>query len=144
MDNHFKKTTVRMSFEAVLDQLKNELHKEGFDIGGVTAYHDAKDSTGRSYEKYQILHVYDLFLYNEMLRISPFEGLILPCAVSVIETYPGQVAIVPFNATEFIVRGIQNPSLLNLATEVTRRLGLAIYAVEKLQTGDPDLVTSWG
>lgn len=75
-----------------------------------------------------------------MQRISPFEGIILPCLISVIETHPGEAALVPYNATEFIVREIQNPSLQNLAAEVTRRLNLAIHALEKEQTGNPDLV----
>jgi hypothetical protein len=45
MDNHFRKTIIRMSFESVLDTLKSELHKEGFDIGGITLYHPAKDGS---------------------------------------------------------------------------------------------------
>jgi hypothetical protein len=79
-----------------------------------------------------------------MRRFSPFEGIILPCVVSVIETYPGETALVPYNATEVIVQGIQSPSLLNLATETSKRLARAIQLLEKEQIGTPDLVTSWG
>lgn len=144
MDNQFKKTMIRMSFEAAIVQLKAALLNEGFDIGGVTIFHHANDSYGRTVGKYQIFHVYDASLYNDMFRISPVEGIILPCAVSVIETYPGEVTIIPYNATESILRDIQNLSLQNLAAEVTRRLGLVIRGLEKRQAEDPDLVTSWG
>ena len=133
-----------MSFEAVLEKLKSELHKEGFELSAVTVYHQTTNVAGGTVDKYQIFHVHDLFLYNEMMRIAPFEGIILPCVISVIETHPGEVALIPYNAIESIVEKIQNPSLQNLAAEVTRRLNLVIHAIETEQTHFPDLVTSWG
>lgn len=95
-----------MSFEAVLDELKNELYKADFDIGAITVYYKAKNISGRVIDKYHILHVYDHFLYNEMMKIALFEGIIMPCTITVLEKYPGQVAIVPYNATEMIVKEI--------------------------------------
>jgi uncharacterized protein (DUF302 family) len=144
MENHFKKSVVRMSFEAVLGQLKDELSKEGFQMDGETDFQQtARKEYHREMTKYKVLTVHDPFLYNEMMRISPYDGIILPCLVSVIETNPGETAVVPYNPTEMIVREIQNPSLQNLAGEVTRRLALAIKALGHDQTVNPDLVTSW-
>lgn len=144
MENHFKKSVVRMPFDAVLDQLKDELRKEGFELDGISDFQQTarKEYSGKI-ARYNILAVHDPFLYNEMMRISPYDGIILPCLISVIETNPGETAVVPHNPTEMIVREIQSPSLQNLAAEVTRRLALAIKALGHDQTVNPDLVTSW-
>lgn len=144
MIDQFKKTVIRMSFAAVLDQLKKALRREGFELGGVMEFqHRDEHDTKRTYSQYQVLSVYNPFLSSEMVKISPFEGIILPCFVSVIEIVPGEIALVPVNTTEAIVRDIHSPSLQNLAEETTRRLTKAIHALEKEQTGPPDLVTSW-
>lgn len=133
-----------MAFEAVLDQLKDELYKEGFQIGGITDFQlPLNGEAGVTTAKYKVLAVYNPFLFKEMMLLAPFQGLILPCNVSVIELYPGETALVPYNVTAQTVRGIHNPSLENLAAEVTRRLELAIHALEREQNKDPDLVTSW-
>jgi hypothetical protein len=79
-----------------------------------------------------------------MLTIAPREGTILPCLISVVEIYPGETMLVPFNVTEVACADNQNSLLQPLATEVTRRVEMAIHALEKKQAGDPDLVTSWG
>lgn len=144
MIHQIKKTVIRMSFEEVLDQLKKELNKAGFEAGNATGFRQS-DGNDMGYEvkKYRILTVYHPFLYNEMMRISPFEGIVLPCFISVTEIYPGEVALVPFNSTEMIAREIQSSSLQGLATEITGKLTDAIHALEKQQTGTPDLVTSW-
>lgn len=133
-----------MAFEAVLEQLKNELYKEGFEIGGITDFQQPLNGhTGVTTAKYKVLAVYNPFLFKEMLMLSPFQGLILPCYVSIMELYPGETAVVPYNVTAQTIRGIQNPSLENLAAEVTRRLELAIHALEREQSTNPDLITSW-
>jgi uncharacterized protein (DUF302 family) len=133
-----------MAFETVLDQLRNELYKEGFEVGGITDFQNPNNpKEGVTLGKFVVLAVYDPYLYKEMMKLSPFEGIVLPCSISMIELYPGEIAIVPYNPTEQILQGIENPSLLNLATEVSKRMGLAIHALEKEQTGNPDLVTSW-
>jgi hypothetical protein len=79
-----------------------------------------------------------------MLTIGPTEGMILPCLISVVENYPGETMVVPFNATEVVCAGGQNSLLQALAAQVTRSMEAVIHALEKKETGDPDLVTSWG
>jgi uncharacterized protein (DUF302 family) len=145
MDNHFRKTVLRLPFETVLAHLRSELYREGFEVSSVIDLQiPHSDAYGVSSRKYKLMVVYHPFLYSEMRRFSPFEGLILPCIISLIETYPGETGLVPYNPTESIVQGIQSPSLLNLATETTKRMTRAIQSMEKEQIGTPDLVTSWG
>jgi uncharacterized protein (DUF302 family) len=144
MENYFRKTVIRKSFDTVLNELKTELFKEGFEIGGVTDFQQIAGMQGTiSSGKYKILAVYNPYLYKEIIRLSPFEGVVLPGFISVIETYPGEVSVVPYNTTQAIVKGIQNPTLQNLTDELSRRLDLVIHALEAEQTGTPDLVTSW-
>ena len=145
MDNHFRKTVLRLPFEMVLGQLRSELYREGFEVSSVIDLRvPHSDPDGISSRKYKIMVAYHPFLYTEMKRFSPFEGIILPCVISIIETYPGETAVVPYNATESIAQEIQSPSLQNLATEATKRLRRAIQMLEKEQIGTPDLITSWG
>lgn len=131
MENQFRKTIMQMSFDAALDLLMQELYKEGFELGGQADFQFTKTESRYSSKKHQVLSVYIPFLYSEMVKIAPFEGIILPCVVSMMEQHPGETTLVPYNATDSIVRGIQCPSLQNLATEVTRRLNLVVHALEK-------------
>ena len=144
MNFQFGHTVIRMSFESVLDQLKNELSKEGFVISGVTDFQKLHLPTGSSTGQYNVLTVYHTLLHNEMLTIGPAEGMILPCLISVAETRPGETMLALFNVTETVCASSQNSLLQAVATEVTRRMEVAIHALEKKDAGDPDLVTSWG
>jgi uncharacterized protein (DUF302 family) len=145
MIHNLEKTVIRSSFEAVIEQLKNELGKQGFECDAVTDFQKinsvSDEVAGR---KCVVLSVYIPSLYRDMLLYSPLTGLVLPCMISVVEVSPGIVEILPYNATEVIMQSIENPRLQNFAYEVSHRLSVAISALEKLQIGDPDLVTSWG
>lgn len=144
MVNHVKKMVVRLPFETVLDQLKTELHNDGFEIGGITDFHNAASRFPVTHVKHKVLAIYHGFLHKEMLLLAPFAGLVLPCSVSVIEWYPGETAIVPYNATEHIAREMSLHSLENIAREVSRRLDDVIQTLENAQSKDRDFVTSWG
>jgi uncharacterized protein (DUF302 family) len=144
MNFQFGHTVIWMSFESVLDQLKDELFKEGFVISGITDFQKLHLPNGTSTKQYNVLTVYHGLLHKEMLTIGPIEGMILPCLISVVETRPGETMLALFNVTETVCASSQNSLLRALATEVTRRMEMAIHALEKKETGDPDLVTSWG
>jgi uncharacterized protein (DUF302 family) len=144
MNSYFKKTVVKDSFESLVHQLENALQSEGFTLCGKTDFSHASDKEAAiSNGKHQILTAYIPFLYKEMLSLSPFEGIILPCMITVIETHPGVIAVVPFNPTESVIREIHSPSLQNLSGEITRRLELAVQAIRHEESENPDLVTSW-
>jgi uncharacterized protein (DUF302 family) len=144
MTNHFKKSIIRVSFESLVDQLKAELDKEGFEISGTTDFQQVfMDKLSIHFKKYKVLAAHIPHLYQEMMLLASIEGIVLPCNITIVELYPGEVAIVPVNPTELIVSDIQNASLQNLAGEVSRRLALAIHELGRESTGSPDLVTSW-
>jgi uncharacterized protein (DUF302 family) len=131
MNFQYGYTVMRMSFESVLDQLRTELVKEGFEISGVTDFQKLQSANGDSTGRYTILSVYHSLLYKEMFTIAPREGTILPCLISVVEIYPGETMLVPFNVTEVACADNQNSLLQPLAREVTRRVEMAIHALEK-------------
>jgi uncharacterized protein (DUF302 family) len=144
MNSHFKKTVFKNSFESLVHELETALQAEGFTLGGKTDFfHTSDKEPAISKGKHQILTAYIPFLYKEMLSLSPFEGIILPCMITVIETHPGVIAVVPFSPTESIVSAIHSPSLQNLSAEITRRLELAVQAIRHEESENPDLVTSW-
>jgi uncharacterized protein (DUF302 family) len=144
MVHHLRKTVIRNSFEAVIEQLKNELGIQGFECGDVTDFQKINSASeavpGR---KYVVLSAYMPALYRDMLLYAPLPGLVLPCMISVVEVNPGVVEISPYNTTEVILHSIENPRLQNFANEVSHKLSLAVSALEKSHFKDPDLVTSW-
>lgn len=144
MMNHFRKTTIKTSFDTLVDQMKDILMKEGFVIAGVTDYQQQfRDRMNIHFRKHVILTVYIPMLAYEMLSIAPFEGMVLPCNITMAERYPGEVEIVPVNPTALLVMGIQDASLQNLAEQVSRKLELVIHSLERQSNNMPDIVTSW-
>ena len=143
MYKHFKKTVVRGAFETVLDQLKSELLNDGFEVGGITDFHNPRSRCQVTHTKHKVLSVHNGVLYKEMILMSPFAGIVFPCVVSVMELYPGEIAILPFNATEYLAREMSLESIEHLAKQVGRKLDGVIHILEKSQNKDPDLVTSW-
>ncbi|HEU5292441.1 MAG TPA: hypothetical protein VFU05_17460 [Cyclobacteriaceae bacterium] len=140
--DHFNRTEIRMSFEAVLDKLVTSLQREGFVISGITDFHEFNSKSEIAHGKYKVLSVYLPALYKELMTLCPYDGAILPSYVSVIETYPGQISVVPYSPDGTIIE-MQNGSFQSLRAEVAKRLNLAVSALEPKQVKDPDLVTSW-
>jgi uncharacterized protein (DUF302 family) len=145
MVSYLKKTIVRASFDSLVNQLKVELDKEGFEISGMTDFRQVfMDKLNLHFKKYKVLAVHVPLLYQTMIQLAPMEGMVLPCNITIVELYPGKIAVIPVNPVELVADGIQDAPLRNLAEEVSRRLDLAIHGVEGESTGTPDLVTSWG
>jgi uncharacterized protein (DUF302 family) len=144
MGNHFRKVVIRMTFDAALERLKYELGQQGFDVTGVTDYHHSINipiqvTPGR----YTVLTVFHPALYQAMMHQSPFEGTILPCYLSVVESHPAETSIVPFNVTQQIVAAIPDADLNMFAAEVSTRIDRAVAMLQNDQSWAPDLVTSW-
>ena len=139
------KIVVRASFDTVIEQLKTELEKTGFQLSGVTDFQQAfSDKLNIHFKKHKIFAVYIPHLYQEMLMFECSEGIVVPCNVTLIERYPGEVVIIVFNPTESIVRDIQNPTMENIAHEVSRRLEFLVQSLERESNTNFNLVTSWG
>jgi uncharacterized protein (DUF302 family) len=145
MENYIRKVVVRMTFETALERLKHELVQQGFEVTGLTDYHHSMKSPVQvTPGKYTVLTFYHPMLYQAMMRLSPFEGIILPCYVTVVESHPAETAIVPFNVTKEIVAEIRHPELNMLAAEVSERVDRAVEMLQNDPSWAPDLVTSWG
>jgi len=133
-----------MAFDAALERVKHELAQEGFDVTGVTDYHHSVNipiqvNPGR----YTVLTLFHPALYQAMMHQSPFEGTILPCFLSVVESHPAETSVVPFNVTQHIVSEIPDPDLNMFAAEVSARIDRAVGMLQNDQSWAPDLVTSW-
>ncbi|MBA4054585.1 MAG: hypothetical protein C0490_07730, partial [Marivirga sp.] len=90
--------------EAVIEQLKSELGKQGFECGAVTDFHKINCvSEGLAGRKYVVLSTYMPSLYRDLLLYAPFPGFVLPCMISVVEVNPGVVEILSYNTTEVIM-----------------------------------------
>lgn len=144
MNTFIEKTFIRVPFETLASSLIQALHKDGFCHVEIPDYeNNTNDQVLNHVNKKMIFCVYNSLLYKEMVVISPVDGIVLPCYVSVIETYPGETAVIPFNPTQLIAKDMQNAPLRNLADEVSRRLNKVIGNLKALFDRDPDLVTSW-
>lgn len=144
MKNHFPKTTIRISFDTLMEELAVALRKEGFVVSGTTDFQkEFMDGMSMHFKKYRVLAVNLPLLSFQMLSIAASEGIVLPCSVTVVEHYPGEVEIILANPTLMIAMMTQDASLLNLAEQVGHRLGLVIRSLERKPVTNPDLVTSW-
>lgn len=144
MENQFREAIMRKPLDAVMADLQAELHKQGFQIVAATDFvpTDLDVYLNPPRQVYKVLSVIIPFLYDQMLKVAPFDGIVVPCAMTVIER-PGEVALIPLNPMEYIAAGFQNPSFHDLSAGVSRRLGLVIHALEQEPTPSPDLITSW-
>lgn len=144
MISHFRKTSIKISFDTLVDQMKSALDREGFVVSGETDFQQQfQDRLNIHFRKHVILTVYIPVLIFDMLSIAPFDGMILPCSVTMTERYPGEVEIIPVNPTALLVMVTQDDSLQNLAEQMSRRLDLVIHSLERESTNTPDIVTSW-
>lgn len=141
--NHVNENVVRLPFEDVLDMLKEKLRDDGFEIGGTTDFQNPLTACKVTNRKHKVLSVYYPFLYREMMMLATVEGMVLPCMISLVELYPGETLVVPYNPTESIAREMSFHYLENLSHEVGKRLQVILRALETGQKKDPDLVTSW-
>jgi uncharacterized protein (DUF302 family) len=144
MENEFVKIIIRIPFDRALARLQQEVAQEGFEVPGITNFQRGNAMPVQvTSDKYTVITLYHPLMYKEMMELSPFEGIILPCFVSVVEVHPEETAIVLFNATRNILEGIHSPQLIRLAEEVSHRIDRAIRIIGKDTQWAPDLTTSW-
>lgn len=144
MQNYFRKFVLTSSFESFHKELVTALERQGM-VSVLTAdfqkafLRDGQVHTG----KYEVLSVYDPKLYTEMVAIAPVRGIVLPCTISIIELYPGKIAVIPVNQTEIISRDMKSEHLRFLAGQVTVKINLVLETMEKEEHGLTSMVTSW-
>jgi hypothetical protein len=74
-----------------------------------------------------------------MMAASPFDGIVLPCFVTVVEMHREETAIIPVNPTHGILENIQSSQLHRLSSEVSIRIEQEIRRMEKDQRRPPIL-----
>lgn len=141
MNYHFKKTIIKTSFNKLVLQLKGELYKEGFRIlNEVNVQKIFAEDLKIGFRKFTIFNLYHSSFAHGMFMLEPFAPLIVPCNITIQEINIGEVEIIPFNSGELISGTIDNPSLQNLAEEISRRIDLVIQALVPMRKGIPDVI----
>lgn len=141
---HYVGKNIRISLETLLAELTGLLEREGFIVSAVTDMQkDFLEKLNVHYGKYKILTIHHPHFSRQMLSIAPVGGLVLPCSITLMETYPGDVEVFVFNPTTFLAKEMQNVSLLGKADEVSRKLDGVIHQLERVSGSIPDLITSW-
>lgn len=144
----FSKTNIRISFHTLMDGLTASLLKSGFVICGVVDFQkEYMDALNEHHHQYKIITVDLPRISTQMISRYPYDGVILPICISVIEVYPGDVSIVWVNPTELLAIKIKDDHLLHLAKQTGDVLNEVLQTIEERfnqWSATPDLVTSWG
>ena len=130
MANYFTKKMLHVTYERFMEALTNELYKEGFVVLSIADVRKAlKENLSNDITKQEVISVIHPFLYTEVLK--DFPGIILPCQISLWEPKKGSVEVMALNSLRMISSASKNPSLENLADEITRRLNATIENVSR-------------
>ncbi|MCW8408109.1 DUF302 domain-containing protein [Legionella sp. PATHC035] len=120
---------VNYSFEQALQQIANELQKEGF---GILTEIDVSATMKRKLNKeippYRILGACNPHLAQSALETDPSIGLLLPCNVVVRQDDEKQVHV-EFMDPEAILQLVNKPEIKQLAQEVKTRLQRVLHQI---------------
>ena len=139
MNNQFKKTLFRTPFGSFMEELTIELYREGFVILASSDVRKVlKDSLRVNIKGYEILSVIIPHLFHEMLSLQPFTGMVVPCQVIVRETADRGVEVVISDPARAAAGTVDDPTLQNIALEISRRLEAVMGALSDKPVGVPD------
>jgi uncharacterized protein (DUF302 family) len=126
------KTTVSLSFENTIQQVTDELKREGF---GVLTEIDVKETLKKKldvdFRKYRILGACNPPNAYKALQSETDIGLMLPCNVVVYEVAGGKTVVAAIDPVASMT-AVQNSGLEATALEVRGKLQRVIEAMEKL------------
>lgn len=121
MDYHFS-TTLYVSFDEAVKQITEGLKTEGFGVITEINMHDKlKEKLGVDFKRYKILGACNPQYAYKALQAEDKIGTMLPCNVLVIEQGQNEIEISAVNPVASM-QAIANPSLGNIALEVTNKL----------------------
>jgi uncharacterized protein (DUF302 family) len=119
------------SFEDTIQELKDELKKEGF---GVISEIDLKEKfnekLGLNFRKYTILGACNAGLAFEAIKYEPHIGVMLPCNILVQEALSGEIEISAINPIASM-GAVQNNNLVPIAGEVSKRLEKVLHEMSR-------------
>lgn len=145
MDLVTKRTTIRTSLDSLADRLSEALTQAGFVVCGMTDFQKMHyDRLKVHHGKHKVLWVDYPAISCDMVSQYPDEGTILPCCVSLVESFPGDIDVIVTNPTEIMATISGNTRLVNSSKRVTDLIESVVKTFETDSAVTPDLVTSWG
>jgi uncharacterized protein (DUF302 family) len=121
--NYYFSTIIKgRSFEEVIDFVKAELEREGFGVpSDVNMQGTFQAKLGISYRKYRILGACAPAFAHQAIEEERNIGVLLPCSVVVQEAGDQDVEVAVIDPLTAMAM-VDNPSVQEVATEITRRL----------------------
>ena len=121
MEYYFSKT-LNVSFDEAVKQINEALKTEGFGVISEINMHDKlKEKLGVDFKRYKILGACNPPYAYKALQAEDKIGTMMPCNVLVIEQGQNKIEIAAVNPIASM-QAISNPSLGNIALEVTNKL----------------------
>jgi uncharacterized protein (DUF302 family) len=124
--NYYFSKTIAASFEEAVELATAALKTQGFGIiSDIDITGKLKEKLGVEFKKYRILGACSPAHAYKALQAEEKIGTMLPCNVTVIEQENGMVEIAAINPIASMM-AVENPSLAEVANEVTERLQKSI------------------
>jgi len=121
MDYYFSKI-LNVSFDEAVMLTNEALKSEGFGvISEINMHEKLKEKVGVDFKRYKILGACNPPYAYKALQAEDKIGAMMPCNVLVIEQGQNKIEIVAVNPVASM-QAIKNPSLGNIALEVTNKL----------------------
>jgi uncharacterized protein (DUF302 family) len=121
MEYYFSKM-LNVSFDEAVKQINEALKTEGFGVISEINMHDKlKEKLGVDFKRYKILGACNPPYAYKALQAEDKIGTMMPCNVLVIEQGQNEIEIAAVNPIASM-QAITNPSLGNIALEVTNKL----------------------
>jgi len=121
--------TVNLTFNAALQQVTEELQKEGFGVlMEIDVATTLKNKLNVDIPPYRILGACNPPLAHRALAVEPQIGLLLPCNVVVRQDELGKVHV-EFMDTNAVLALVNKPEITLVANEVRQRLDRVMAAL---------------
>lgn len=122
MSYFFSTVLKNKSFEEVIENVKTELGKEGFGVPSeVDMQSTFKMKLGIDFRKYLILGACNPEYARKAVESEKNLGVLLPCSVVVQEDDNGDIEVAAVDPLASMM-AVTNPTVQEIATEITRRL----------------------
>jgi uncharacterized protein (DUF302 family) len=122
---------LKSQYEISLKRVVEALKVQGFGVlTQIDVQATLKDRLGEEFRPYSILGACNPRLAHRALTVSPSIGLMLPCNVTVEESYPGNTIVRLANPRTMLNLGGQDdPELSKIADEAYQRIKLVADAL---------------
>jgi len=125
MEYYFSKT-ISLSFDEAIIRVTEVLKSEGFGIISEIRMHEKlKEKLGVDFKKYTILGACNPSYAYNVLQVEDKIGTMLPCNIVVQELSENHIEVAAVNPIASMM-AIQNPELIEIASDVTDKLQVVI------------------